>query len=44
MLIHFAPGGPREGCFEGLPRWAIDGRPSGEEGDAFYRLHDNLFP
>jgi len=43
MLIHFAPGAPREGYFEGLARWAVEGRPSDEEADAFYRLHDNLF-
>jgi mannose-6-phosphate isomerase-like protein (cupin superfamily) len=44
MLIHFAPGAPREGYFEGLARWAAEGRPSDEEADAFYRAHDNLFP
>lgn len=44
MLIHFAPGGPREGYFEGLARRAVDGRPSEAEAEAFYRAHDNLFP
>ena len=44
MLIHFAPGAPREGYFEGLARWAAEGRPGEEEADAFYRAHDNLFP
>jgi len=42
MLIHFAPGAPREGYFEGLARWATDGRPSEADADAFYRAHDNL--
>ena len=42
MLIHFAPGAPREGYFEGLARWATDGRPSEVDADAFYRAHDNL--
>jgi mannose-6-phosphate isomerase-like protein (cupin superfamily) len=44
MLIHFAPGAPREGYFEGLARWATEGRPAEDEADAFYRAHDNLFP
>jgi mannose-6-phosphate isomerase-like protein (cupin superfamily) len=44
MLIHFAPGAPREGYFEGLARWVVEGKPSDAEADAFYRLHDNLFP
>jgi mannose-6-phosphate isomerase-like protein (cupin superfamily) len=38
MLLHFAPGAPREGYFEGqldLPRM------SDEEKAAFYLLHDN---
>lgn len=43
MLIHFAPGAPREAYFEGLARWAREGRPGDEEADAFYRAHDNLF-
>jgi mannose-6-phosphate isomerase-like protein (cupin superfamily) len=43
MLIHFAPGGPREAYFEGLARWARDGRPGADEADAFFREHDNLF-
>lgn len=43
MLIHFAPGAPREGYFEGLARWAIDGRPGQDEVDAFYREHDNTW-
>jgi mannose-6-phosphate isomerase-like protein (cupin superfamily) len=43
MLIHFAPGAPREAYFEGLARWATEGRPDPDEADAFYREHDNLF-
>jgi mannose-6-phosphate isomerase-like protein (cupin superfamily) len=42
MLIHFAPGAPREGYFEGLARWAAEGRPSKAAADAFYRAHDNI--
>ncbi|HEU5109541.1 MAG TPA: cupin domain-containing protein [Micromonosporaceae bacterium] len=38
MLLHFAPGAPREGYFEGL--LGVDGL-SDEERDAFYLLHDN---
>jgi mannose-6-phosphate isomerase-like protein (cupin superfamily) len=41
MLIHFAPGAPREGYFEGLERFAVEGRPSEEEMAEFYRFHDN---
>lgn len=43
MLIHFAPGAPREGYFEGLARWATDGRPGADEIEAFYREHDNVW-
>lgn len=43
MLIHFAPGAPREGYFEGLAKWAVDGRPSDQEVEAFYRAHDNVW-
>lgn len=43
MLIHFAPGAPREGYFEGLARFASSGRPGDEELAAFYRLHDNIW-
>jgi len=40
MLIHFAPGAPREGYFEGLvdPSW-----PSDEERAAFYVRHDTFW-
>ena len=43
MLIHFAPGAPREGYFEGLAEWAVSGRPAEAEADAFYRAHDNIW-
>lgn len=43
MLIHFAPGAPREAYFEGLARWATEGRPGPEALEAFYQEHDNLF-
>lgn len=43
MLIHFAPGAPREAYFEGLARWDLEGRPSEEEAQAFFREHDNLY-
>lgn len=38
MLLHFAPGAPREGYFEGLPR--LDAM-SEEERAAFFAEHDN---
>lgn len=41
MLLHFAPGAPREGYFEGLAAFAGSGRPSDEELADFYRRHDN---
>lgn len=43
MLIHFVPGAPREAYFEGLARWATEGRPSPDAVEAFYQEHDNLF-
>ena len=43
MLIHFAPGAPREGYFEGLAEFARSGRPSDEEMAEFYLRHDNLW-
>ena len=43
MLIHFAPGAPREGYFEGLRDWAVSGRPSEEAAAEFYRYHDNAW-
>jgi len=41
LLIHFAPGAPREGYFEGLARWEAEGRPDDAAVEAFFRLHDN---
>jgi len=43
MLIHFAPGAPREAYFEGNARFAREGMPSAAELDEFRRLHDNYF-
>lgn len=40
MLIHFAPGAPREGYFEGLPHIA---EMSEEERLEFYLRHDNYW-
>lgn len=43
MLIHFAPGAPREDYFEGLAEWGRSGRPPDEEAAAFYVRHDNVW-
>jgi mannose-6-phosphate isomerase-like protein (cupin superfamily) len=43
MLLHFAPGAPREGYFEGLADWGRNGRPSDEDVAAFYLRHDNTW-
>ena len=43
MLLHFAPGAPREGYFEGLAEFSRSGQPSEEELADFYRLHDNTW-
>jgi mannose-6-phosphate isomerase-like protein (cupin superfamily) len=43
MLIHFAPGAPREGYFEGLAEFARSGKPGDEEMAEFYRRHDNVW-
>ena len=40
MLLHFSPGAPREGYFEGLARV---GEMSDEERAAFYLEHDNIW-
>jgi mannose-6-phosphate isomerase-like protein (cupin superfamily) len=40
MLIHFAPGAPREAYFEGL---AHVNEMSDSEQDEFFELHDNLW-
>ncbi len=43
MLIHFAPGAPREAYFEASARFDREGRRSDEEMAEFYREHDNYF-
>jgi mannose-6-phosphate isomerase-like protein (cupin superfamily) len=43
MLLHFAPGAPREGYFEGLAEFSRSGQPGSEELADFYRLHDNTW-
>jgi mannose-6-phosphate isomerase-like protein (cupin superfamily) len=43
LLIHFAPGAPREAYFEGNARFARDGRLPEDQMAAFYREHDNHF-
>jgi len=43
MLIHFAPGAPREGYFEGLARFAVEGQPDPATLDRFYAEHDNTW-
>jgi len=43
LLIHFAPGAPREAYFEANARFARDGRPDEATMAAFYREHDNYF-
>jgi mannose-6-phosphate isomerase-like protein (cupin superfamily) len=43
MLLHFAPGAPREGYFEGLAEFAVSGRPSDEELAEFYLRHDTYW-
>jgi mannose-6-phosphate isomerase-like protein (cupin superfamily) len=40
MLLHFAPGAPREGYFEGLVELA---GKSEEERSEFFRRHDNFW-
>ena len=40
MLLHFAPGAPREGYFEGLARL---GEMDDDERVAFYAEHDNIW-
>ncbi|WP_155336662.1 cupin domain-containing protein [Acrocarpospora corrugata] len=43
MLLHFAPGAPREGYFEGLAEFAVTGRPGEEELAKFYFRHDTFW-
>jgi mannose-6-phosphate isomerase-like protein (cupin superfamily) len=40
MLLHFAPAGPREGYFEGLPHLS---ELTPEQREAFYIEHDNYW-
>ena len=37
MLLHFAPGAPREGYFEGLARFGTEGRPGPDEAARLLR-------
>jgi mannose-6-phosphate isomerase-like protein (cupin superfamily) len=41
MLIHFAPGAPREGYFEGNARFSREGEPPPDALAAFWAEHDN---
>lgn len=43
MLVHFAPGAPRKGYFEGLAEFGVRGRPSKEDLAAFYLRHDTFW-
>ena len=43
MLIHFAPGAPREDYFEGLAAFAVSGPPGDDELATFYLEHDNIW-
>jgi mannose-6-phosphate isomerase-like protein (cupin superfamily) len=43
MLLHFAPGAPREAYFEGLASFAVSGTPGDGELAAFYLEHDNVW-
>lgn len=43
MLLHFTPGAPREGYFEGLRELAEGFTPSEEELVEFYERHDNIW-
>lgn len=43
MLLHFAPGAPREAYFEGLAQQAVDGPLTGAAYDAFMAEHDNYW-
>jgi mannose-6-phosphate isomerase-like protein (cupin superfamily) len=43
MLLHFAPGAPREGYFEGLLRMAEGDKPTPEQYAEFMERHDNIW-
>jgi mannose-6-phosphate isomerase-like protein (cupin superfamily) len=42
LLIHFAPGAPREGYFEGLAEFAVSGMPDDDELAALPRTRQRL--
>jgi quercetin dioxygenase-like cupin family protein len=43
MLLHFAPGAPREAYFEGLARRQAGETMTDAEYDEFMRYHDNIW-
>ena len=43
MLIHFAPGAPREGYFEGTAAMSRGVTMTDEEKAEFYRVHDTFW-
>ena len=43
MLLHFAPGAPREAYFETLARLAAGETMTDSERDEFMRHHDNYW-
>jgi mannose-6-phosphate isomerase-like protein (cupin superfamily) len=43
MLIHFAPGAPREGYFEGTAAMSRGAQLTDDEKEQFYRLHDTFW-
>jgi len=43
MLLHFTPGAPREGYFEGLRELAEGTELGPDEMAEFYKLHDNYW-
>lgn len=43
MLLHFAPGAPREAYFEGLARVQAGEAMTDAEREEFYRFHDNIW-
>jgi hypothetical protein len=43
LLIHFAPGAPREAYFEASARFARDGVADEATMAEFYREHDNFW-
>jgi hypothetical protein len=43
MLIHFAPGAPREGYFEGTAAMSRGAQLTDDERQRFYELHDTFW-